>query len=235
VTAIFCNFTPERVAKSLTAAWQIAGPEPALRAREDSAASALRRYGIENDENIRLTAELAGRAVRQADVVGRPLFAANQALPWPDEPVAALWHAATLLREHRGDAHVAVLTAEGVSGRESNVLHAVAANLPREYMMRARDYDEDSWNDHQRALAARGLMSLDGSLTASGRKLKDHIESRTDELALSVLGELTDTELETLFQAITPITRLVIAGGDLSQITPMALARHDLDDGSAHL
>ena len=73
------------------------------------------------------------------------------------------------------------------------------------------------------------------ALPESGRKLKDHIESRTDELALSVLGELTDTELETLFQAITPITRLVIAGGDLPRITPMALARDDLDDSGAHL
>ena len=68
-----------------------------------------------------MLAELAGRAVRQADVVGRPLFAANQALRWPDEPVAALWHAATLLREHRGDAHVAVLTAQGVSGRVDGI------------------------------------------------------------------------------------------------------------------
>jgi hypothetical protein len=235
VTATFYNFTPDRVAKSLTGAWQVAGPEPALRARADSAVAALRRCGIEDNENVRLTAELAGRAVRHADVAGRPLFAANQALPWPDEPVAGLWHVATLLREHRGDAHVAALTAEGVSGRESNVLHAVAANLPREYMMRARDYDGDSWNYHQRALADRGLMNLDGTLTESGRKLKDHIESRTDELALSVLRELSDTELEALFQAITPITRQVIAGGDLPQTTPMALARDDLDDGSAHL
>jgi hypothetical protein len=121
VTAIFYNFAPERVAKALPTAWQIAGPEAALRARQDSAVAALRRYGLDADENVTTAAELAGKAARHAPLEGRPLFAANRALPWPDEPLAALWHAATLLREQRGDAHVAVLNAAGVSGRESNV------------------------------------------------------------------------------------------------------------------
>jgi hypothetical protein len=109
VAAIFYNFAPERVAKALPAAWEIAGPDAALRARQDSAVAALRRYGIGADENVRVAAELAGRAARQAPLDGRPLFAANLALPWPDDPLAALWHAARLLREQRGDAHVAVL------------------------------------------------------------------------------------------------------------------------------
>src|SRR5271168_1150996 len=100
------------------AAWQIAGPEAALRARQDSAVAALRRYGLGADESVRAAAELAGRAARTAPLDGRPLFAANRALPWPDNPLAALWHASTLLREQRGEAHVAALTAEGVSGRE---------------------------------------------------------------------------------------------------------------------
>src|SRR6516225_5381490 len=95
VTAIFYNFAPERVAKALPAAWEIAGPEAALRARQDSAVAALRRYGIGTDENVSVAAELTGRAARQAPLDGRPLFAANLALPWPDDPLAALWHAAT--------------------------------------------------------------------------------------------------------------------------------------------
>jgi hypothetical protein len=107
VTAIFYNFAPERVAKALPAAWQIAGPEAALRARQESAVAALRRYGISADENVTVAAELAGKAARQAPLEGRPLFAANRALPWPDDPLAALWHAATLLREQRGDTHIA--------------------------------------------------------------------------------------------------------------------------------
>ena len=235
VTAIFYNFAPERVAKALPAAWQIAGPEPALRARQESAIAALRRYGLGADENVTIAAELAGKAARQAPLDGRPLFAANRALPWPDDPLAALWHAATLLREHRGDAHVTVLSAAGVSGRECNVLHAAAGGVPRDYIARTRDYDESAWQDHERRLAERGLLNEDGSLTAAGRQLKDHIESTTDTLALSALAALSDDEVEALFQSLTPITRAVVAGGDVPSTTPMDLRRDELHDSSAHL
>jgi len=235
VTATFYNFAPERVAKAMTGAWAVAGPDSALLARHESAVAALRRYGVDDSESVRTAAELAGRAAKHAGVDGRPLFAANRALPWPDEPVLALWHALTLLREHRGDAHVAVLIAEGISGRESNVLHAAAGKVPREYMMRARDYDDDSWREHEIALAARGLLDDQGTLTASGTDLKNHIESSTDRLALRALDALDDDDVEKLFAALTPITRQVIAGGDIPAMTPMGLSRDDLDDASARL
>jgi hypothetical protein len=235
VTAIFYNFAPERVAKSLPAAWQIAGPEAALQARQDSAVAALRRYGLESDETVTTAAELAARAVQQAPLDGRPLFAANRALPWPDDPLAALWQAATLLREHRGDAHIAVLSAAGVSGRECNVLQAAAGLIPRDYIARTRDYDDATWRHHEEQLAERGLLNDDRTLTEAGRELKDAIESTTDALALSALDALSDDEVEALFQALTPITRAVVAGGDLPAVTPMNLRRDELDDGSAHL
>ena len=235
VTAAFYNFAPERVAKALPAAWTVAGPEAALQARHESAVAALRRYDVTGDDSVRTAAGLAGRAAKSAGVDGRPLFAANRALPWPDEPVLALWHACTLLREHRGDGHVAVLTAEGISGRESNVLHAAAGKVPRDYIMRARDYDDASWLRHQRALNERGLLDDAGALTPAGAKLKEHVESATDRLALSALDALGDDDVETLFKALTPITRRVIAGGDIPAITPMGLGRDDLDDGSARL
>jgi hypothetical protein len=235
VTAIFYNFAPERVAKALPTAWQIAGPEAALRARQESAVAALGRYGITADENVCAAAELAGKAARQAPFDGRPLFSANLALPWPDDPLAALWHATTLLREQRGDGHVAVLAAAGVSGRESNVLHAAAGGVPRDYMARARDYDEATWRHHEQRLAGRGLLNDDGSLTAAGHQLKDDIESSTDALALSALDALSDDEVEALFEALTPIARAVIAGGDVPAVTPMNLRRDELHDGGAHL
>ena len=235
VTAVFYNFAPERVAKALPAAWEIAGPQAALHARQESAVAALRRYGLGSDENIRVAAELARRAARHAPLDARPLFAANLALPWPDDPLAALWHATTLLREQRGDAHVAVLAAAGISGRESNVLHAAAGNIPRDYIARTRDYDETSWRHHEQQLAARGLLNDDGTLTAAGRDLKDHIESTTDSLALSALDALSDAEVETMFRVLTPITRAVVEGGDVPALTPMTLRRDELHDDRAYL
>jgi len=225
VTAIFYNFAPERVAKALPTAWQIAGPEAALRARQESAVAALGRYGIVADENVCAAAELAGRAARQAPFDGRPLFSANLALPWPDDPLAALWHATTLLREQRGDGHVAVLAAAGVSGRESNVLHCAAGAVPQEYIKRTRHYDDAEWHTCEHTLVSRGLLGDDGSLTPAGRDLKNHIEVTTDTLALHALDGLDDGDVEALFDALTPIARTVIAGGDMPAVTPMSLRR----------
>ena len=80
VTAIFYNFAPERVAKALPAAWQIAGPEAALRARQESAVAALQRYGLVADENVTVAAELAERAARGLSVDGRPLFGRSKTI-----------------------------------------------------------------------------------------------------------------------------------------------------------
>jgi hypothetical protein len=233
VTAVVYNFSPERVARALSGAWAVTDPESALRARRESAVAALGRYGIADEAAVRTAAELAGKAARYPGIDGRPLFAANRALSWPDDPVSALWHAVTLLREHRGDAHVAVLTAEGVSGRECNVLQVAAGKVPREYMMRARDYDDGSWRAHEYALAERGLLDDHGALTAAGAELKNHVEHMTDRLALVALDGLDDGEVETLFRALTPLTRRVVAAEDVPAMTPMGLRRDDLDDDSA--
>jgi hypothetical protein len=234
VTATFYNFAPERVAKALPAAWALASPADALRVRADSAVAALRRYGVTDDEAWP-AANLAAKAVRNAPLDGRPLFAANLALDWPQEPMAKLWHAVTLLREQRGDAHVAVLVALDVSGRQSNVLHALAGKVPKAFIMRSRDYDDDQWRRYAAQLQQRGLVDGAGELTDAGRGLKRRIEDTTDRLALSALDALDDDEVESLFEALTPITRKVVAGGDVPAKTPMGISRDDLHDGSAHL
>lgn len=234
VSAAFYNFTPERVAKALPGAWDIAAPSDALRVRQQSAVAALRRYGV-TDEDADEAAEIAAKAAGSADIGGRTLFAANRALEWPRQPLARLWHAATLLREHRGDGHVAVLMAEGVSGRECNVLHAAAGRVPEAMIKRSRDYDDAQWDHHRGALQRRGLLDAAGALTQAGLELKQRIEDVTDALALPVLDVLGDDEVETLFRALTPITRKVVAGGDVPAGTPMGLNRDDLDDDSAHL
>lgn len=228
VTAVFYNFAAHRVAKALPAAWDIAAPHAVLAAREEAAVAALRRYGLA--DGIDTAAELLGAAARSAAPDGRPLFAANLALPWPDEPLAQLWHAATLLREHRGDGHVAALQVLGISGRESNVLHAAAGRVPADMIRRSRDYDDALWQEQVDRLAERGLLDATGALTVAGRDLKAEIEDVTDRLALSAFDVLNDTDLDTLFHTLTPLTRLVIAGGDLPAATPMGLDRADLDN-----
>ena len=235
VTAAFYNFAPERVAKAIPAAWDFATPADALRVRQESAVAALRRCGVGDDDDVGAAADLAAKAARTAPLDGRPLFAANVALEWPEEPVAKLWHAVTLLREQRGDGHIAVLATLGISGRESNVLHAAAGRVPKQFIMRSRDYDDAQWNRLRDGLIGRGLLDGDDNLTDAGRELKQRLEDTTDSLALSALAALDDDEVETLFQSLTPITRKVVSAGDVPSATPMGLSRGDLDDGSAHL
>jgi hypothetical protein len=235
VTATFYNFSAAHVERALPSAWELARPADVLRARETSAVAALRRYGVSDDDGVRTAADLLARAARSAPTDGRALFAANLALPWPDEPVAKLWHATTLLREQRGDAHVAVLAANGIGGRECNVLHAVADRVPRELIVQSRQYDDDEWRTCTERLAARGILDGSDALTDWGRELKQRIEDTTDELSLSAFAVLDDAELELLFRTLTPITRTVISGGDIPAATPMGLRRDDLDDDSARL
>ncbi|KRQ22438.1 MULTISPECIES: hypothetical protein [Mycobacteroides] len=235
VEAVFYNFASFRVVKSLEGAWETVSPQQALSARQAGAVAALRRYGLTDDENLCAAAELLGRAARNASPAGRPLYAALTAVPWPDEPLATLWHAATLLREQRGDAHVAALVAAGIDGRESNVFHVAAGRATKADIMRSRDYDESEWTTLEEGLTRRGLLDDGAQLTSEGHALKTDIENRTDRVSLPVFDILSDTEVEALFHALTPITRRVIAGGDLPASTPMGLRRNDLDNESANL
>ena len=235
VVATFYNFATSQVARALPAAWERTTPADALRARETSAVAALRRCGVADDDGVRTAADLLAKAASTAALDGRPLFAANRALPWPDEPVAKLWHATTLLREQRGDSHIAVLVANGIGGRDSNVLHAAADRVPRDFIKPVRKYDDDEWQRCAQRLTARGLLDDAETLTDAGRVVKQRIEDATDEVALPAFDALDDAELQVLFRTLTPITRAVAAGGDVPARTPMGLSRDDLDDDDAHL
>lgn len=235
VTAVFYNFSAAHVGVALPGAWDTMSPDDAVRERRTTAATALRRCGIDDGEATRTAAALLERAARSAPLDGRPLFAANLALPWPDDPVARLWHATTLLREHRGDSHIALLVGAGITGREANVLHSAADRVPREFIVRSRRYDEAEWRACSDTLAARGILDEQGGITAAGRDLKADLENGTDRLALAAFDALDDDDLETVFRTLTPLTRMVLAGGDIPAATPMGLQRDDLDDDSARL
>ncbi|MDQ3737862.1 MAG: hypothetical protein M3337_01675 [Actinomycetota bacterium] len=225
VTALFYNFSPARVAKALPDAWGFAAPGAALDARLEGSIAALRRAvgDLADSDDVATAATLAGRAARSAPLAGRVLFAANLALAWPDDPLAELWHSATMLREHRGDGHVAALVAAGIGGREANVIHSAAGGPPREVLAVARDYDDEEWDATVRALEVRGLMTTDGALTVQGQAVKDDVEERTDRLAVTAYDTLDDGEIDQLLAAVAPLAAAVVAAGDVPLISPMGL------------
>ena len=229
VHALFYNFSLDHVGRAVPDAWRFAGPAAALRAREEGSVAALRRQlgAVAASPGVARAAELAARAARQAPLEGRPLFAANHALPEPAEPLSLLWHSATLLREHRGDGHVAVLTAAGVGGREAHVLHALATGTPATVYATARGFAEQEWAATVAALAERGLAQPDGRLTEAGRETKDEIENRTDALAATAYAALEEGEVDELIGALRPVTAAVVAAGEIPRQSPMGL---DLED-----
>src|SRR3954449_6044242 len=146
VVATFYNFAPGQVGKAIPSVWEDTTPKAGLEARLDGADAALRRLlpdDIDSDE-MRRAAELARQATTALDIVGRALYAAHAALPWPEPAHLQLWHAATLLREHRGDGHIAALVLEGLSGLDAAVSYAATGkSMPEELMKATRGYSDD--------------------------------------------------------------------------------------------
>ncbi|MET8450103.1 hypothetical protein [Streptomyces sp. NPDC005209] len=214
VIATFYNFNPDMVRKAVHGVWDATTPQQVLDARNAAASEALRRAGIHElpafDEVLALTRKAAQAAGEHAQ--GRPLFAAHAALPWPDEPVLQLWHAQTLLREFRGDGHVACLLTEGVGGLEALILHAVTGDVPVDFLKASRAWPEDEWADTKERLRTRGLLDGD-SLSPEGVRLRQHIEDRTDRLALPAYAALGDSGCERLAELASPFGRAVVEAG----------------------
>ncbi|WP_086824925.1 hypothetical protein [Streptomyces sp. NRRL B-24572] len=185
VTSAFYGFSPEKVARHVPAAWEVAAPADVLAARLRAVDRTYRRLlgdEVLGGPELAEAADLARRAAGSAGLEGRPLAAAHAELPWPEAPHLVLWQAATILREHRGDGHIAALVAAGLDPAESLVSFAAVGAAP-EPVFESRGWSKDAWAAARERLTARGLLAADGAATAEGHALRAEVERRTDELA----------------------------------------------------
>jgi helix-turn-helix protein len=182
VTASFFTFAPQMVSRALPDVWNMISPEHALAVREAGAVTALSRVLGDLSDAADVAADMLSVAMADVDCSGRVLAAANAALPVPSGPIARLWHAATVLREHRGDGHFAALLAADVDGCESNVLRA-AFDLPRETIQPLRGWTDQQWDGAAERLSGRGMIAKDGAATLAGTELRASIEAATDAAA----------------------------------------------------
>ena len=192
VTATFYGFHHDFVARAVPAVWDLATPASSLAARLEGVDAAL--GPIVHGLDLSAALSLLQRALDRCDDAGRPIYAANADLPWPEEAHLALWHACTLLREHRGDGHVIALASAGIDGCESHVLRVLVSGVDRSVIQPHRGWSDDEWTAASDRLRARG--QLDASTHAA-------IEAHTDALSVGVddLG------------ALEPIVDAVVAGG----------------------
>lgn len=217
VAATFYNFNPELVARHIPRAWTLASPERILAARVAGADQALRRLlgpdVIEGAELAEL-AELARAATAGCRLEGRPLYAGHAGLDWPDPPHLVLWHAATLLREHRGDGHIAALVRAGLTGLQALITHTATGRgfVPTAAKV-MRHWSEDKWQEAVQGLADRGLLAADGTLSAAGQALRADLEAQTDAMAAGPWARLGPDGVARVIELARPLARQVVAAG----------------------
>jgi helix-turn-helix protein len=227
VTATFYNFHPDRVARALPDAWKIASPERFLFTRLSGVEGALRRMlpvDVLDGPEFAEAAGLMKRAAEAAPIAGRPIAAANAALAWPEEPHLVLWHAATRLRESRGDGHVAALVSAGLDPCETLVIFAADKGMTAEYMHAARGWSAEEWARARGRLVSRGLMTDTGELTGEGAALRAWVEERTDSEAEAPWLALGSEGCARLAELLDPIALPIAAANEAMKVNPIGLS-----------
>jgi hypothetical protein len=223
VTATFYNFNPTMVARAIPDAWTYATPAQLLEARLVAMDQVLGRLlgDALGGPDVQTAARLAAAAAAGTQTTGRPLAAGNADLPLPEQPHLAMWQALTVLREHRGDGHVAVLVEQQVGPVEALVLAAAGGRAPAELLRVARKWSEEDWAHAADTLATRGWVSGDGALTDAGRAARREIELATDRLALQPYTVLGPERVDELFAALRRLGDRIRGGGGVPVPNPI--------------
>jgi hypothetical protein len=229
VTATFYNFAPAFVARRVPAIWSATPPAAALDARLAGIDAAVHR-ALGDDwpaspEAVEAAA-LAGAAAAAVDLPGRPLAAANTAVAVPAEPHLALWQSLTTLREHRGDGHNIALAQREIDGLSAHVLAAAAGRSTREWLQKARGWDDADWDAAVERSRKRGWLDDDG-LTAEGLAIGAAVEADTDRLALGPWQALGDAGCDRLAALLAPVRRAVVAAGEWPAGNPIGAPEPD--------
>ncbi len=222
VASAFYSFNPKMVAEYIPT---IASREDILVARLRGVDRALRRLLGDRIDSADLAeaASLAREVAEAVDTVGRPLAAANSALPWPAEPHLVLWQAATIIREHRGDGHIAALLTAGLDGVEALVSFAAVGAAPVE-VFASRQWSDEEWAAAQTRLRERGWVDADGNATPLGKEGRENVEKVTDSLAAApwrVLGP----KMGRLAQLAGPVTMTIVQSGLLPTQSTLGIGR----------
>ena len=216
VDALFYNFAPGEVARHIPKVWRTTTPEAAIAARQLGCTNALRRIlgDLVASPAVARVTELLMKAATSAPFEGRPMYAALRAIPIPDDVVTRLFHAASLLREHRGDGHITALMVEGVGGLEAHALLALDMDMPAERFGRIHHLPAAQLAAVTNGMRHRGLIGDDGWLSEEGRAVKQRVEALTDDLAAKPYESLDPGELDELMAALEPLAALLLAAED---------------------
>ncbi|MEU4681625.1 SCO6745 family protein [Streptomyces xinghaiensis] len=216
--AAFYNFSP-RAVRRMTGVWDAAPPERWQAARFVAVGRALRRVCVSlTPDRIAEARSLIDPVVAGADYAGKTLAAANASVALPSDPLVALWQQITVLREWRGDAHLAVLAGNRLGPCECNVLQTALGRLPTGLIRATRRWNDEEWAAATARLVARGWLATDGTVTGTGTAARERIEAETDEHCAPLWAPVGEAGARRLASLLTPIDEAFTAAGTYEQL-----------------
>jgi len=206
VSATFYNFNPVKVAEHIPAAWEIVSPPDLVDHRLSAVTLHLpAALGPAKDAAAVAEAlELARWAVESCRFEGRPLAAAHAGIEAPADPLGALWHYVTVLREHRGDGHLMALQAHELDAMECMIFRRPDTTTS-EYYRKSRGWGDEEWAEARERLFSRGLISGD-EVTDQGHEVRESVEVMTDQLAIGPWAKLGEEEVERFRSLMMPMS-----------------------------
>lgn len=233
VVATFYNWNPDKVRRELR--FDLATPEQALAARERGAQRCMARLLGSPPEpaGVARAVELLREAAEGAPREGRPLFAGHAALAWPDDPGCALWHGATLLREFRGDCHIAVLVGHGVGPIEALLLNAPWIEADREKYLATREWTLQEAGPAIERLTERGFFDADGRLTDGGAKFREMVEVDTDRAAGAPFDAVGPDRCAEALALLRPVAERIVAAKGVPRVVARTARGHPIGAGGS--
>ncbi len=212
VAASFYNFSPGLVKRAMRDPWTATTPDQVLKARYDAVDEVLARAWADADPAvIHEAADLAIEAASVCRPHGRPLYAGHASLPVPDDDHIRLWHALTLLREHRGDGHVIALQACGFGPLDALLTSTDYSVLSISQLEKLRGWRDHEWDEARADLVARGWLDLEGNRTEIGTEHRRAMEALTDRLAAEPWRHLGEQRTNRLHQLLTPLRGAILS------------------------
>lgn len=222
VAATFGVFNPAAVVPAVTMGWTRTDAATICAARTRAATAQLTRVLGARPDGLSTVADLLSRAVEPLRPEGRPLFAGLRALGLPGDPVGDVWRMADMLREYRGDAHIASWTSAGFDAVEIGLLTELYWGLPMGSYIRSRAWSPDELEAGKQRLRARGLLDGDG-FSAAGREAREAVEQATDRQCRPIIEALGD-DVDDLVGVLRPWGDAIRAAGGYPASGPHDLA-----------
>jgi hypothetical protein len=214
IIATFYNFSPRAITSAMPGVWEAASPESLQAARFRVVARSLERTGAHiPTEQVAEARALIDPVVAGLILAGKPLAAGNASVALPDDPLVALWQQLTVVREWRGDVHIALLVANELAPCECLVLQVASGRFPLRIAQATRRWDETEWAAAVDSLGRRGWMTSEGELTPEGVEARNGLEADTDRLCAPIWEPVGDAGAARFAELIMPMHNAMDASG----------------------